>query len=31
MNGTSVISGANVGSDPGSSWHVVPQHHDVLV
>jgi hypothetical protein len=30
MNGTSLISGANVG-DPGSSWHVVPQHHDLFV
>jgi hypothetical protein len=24
-------SGSNVGFDPGSSWHVIPQHHDVLV
>jgi hypothetical protein len=30
MNGAGVISGANVG-DPGSSWHVVPQHHDLFV
>ena len=30
MNGTSLISGANVGFDPGSNWHVIP-HHDVLV
>ena len=31
MDGTTVISGSNVGFDPGSSWHVIPQHHDVLV
>jgi len=30
MNGTSVISGANVGVNPGSNWHVIP-HHDLLV
>jgi hypothetical protein len=31
MNGTSLISGANVGFDPGANWHVIPQHHDLLV
>jgi hypothetical protein len=31
MNGTSVIGGANIGVNPGSSWHVIPQHHDLLV
>jgi hypothetical protein len=31
MNGTSLISGSNVGFDPGSNWHVVPQHHDVII
>jgi hypothetical protein len=30
MNGTNLISGANVGLDPGSNWHVIPPHHDVL-
>jgi hypothetical protein len=30
MDGTSLISGANVGFNPGSSWHVIP-HHDVLI
>jgi hypothetical protein len=28
-NGTSRISGANVGFDPGSNWHVIP-HHDLF-
>jgi hypothetical protein len=31
MNGPSLIAGANVGVDPGSDWHVVPQHHDLFV
>ena len=31
MDGTSVISGANVGFNPGSSWQVIPQDHDLLV
>jgi hypothetical protein len=31
MDGTNVISGANVGFNPGSNWHVVPQDHDLLV
>jgi hypothetical protein len=31
MNGTSLISGANVGFDPGTNWHVIPQqHHDLF-
>jgi hypothetical protein len=21
---------ANVGFDPGSNWHVIPQHHDLF-
>jgi hypothetical protein len=29
MDGTSLISGANVGFNPGSNWHVIP-HHDGL-
>jgi hypothetical protein len=31
MDGFDVVSGSNVGSNPGASWHVVPQHHDLLV
>jgi hypothetical protein len=31
MNGLSLVSGANVGFDPGAAWHVVPQHHDLLL
>jgi FG-GAP-like repeat len=31
MNGLNVVSGANVGFDPGTNWHVIPQHHDLLV
>jgi hypothetical protein len=31
MDGTGVISGANVGSNPGSAWHVIPQHHHLFV
>jgi serralysin len=30
MDGFNVGSGSNVGSDPGSSRHVIPQHHDML-
>ena len=30
MDGTSLISGANIGANLGSSWHVVPQHHDLF-
>jgi hypothetical protein len=30
MDGLSVVAGGNIGSDPGSSWHVVPQHHDLV-
>jgi hypothetical protein len=31
MDGTSLISGADVGFNPGPDWHVVPQHHDLFV
>jgi hypothetical protein len=31
MDGYNVVSGGNVGLDPGANWHVVPQHHDALV
>jgi len=27
---TSLISGANVGFNPGAAWHVVPPHHDLV-
>jgi hypothetical protein len=30
MDGTHLISGANVGFDPGSNWHVIPQQHDLF-
>jgi hypothetical protein len=30
MNGTSLISGANAGFDPGTNWHAISQHHDLL-
>jgi hypothetical protein len=30
MDGFNLVSGSNVGTDPGSSWHVIPQHHDLL-
>jgi hypothetical protein len=31
MDGLDVVAGDNVGFNPGPSWHVVPQHHDLLV
>jgi hypothetical protein len=30
MNGTSPISGANVGISQGSNWRAIPQHHDLF-
>jgi hypothetical protein len=30
MNGTSLISGATAGFNPGANWHAIPQHHDLL-
>jgi hypothetical protein len=30
MDGTNVVSGANVGFNPGAAWHVIPQHHDLV-
>ena len=29
MNGLQLLSGANVGFDPGANWHLTPGH-DVL-
>jgi hypothetical protein len=29
MDGTSLVSGSNVGFNPGTNWHVVPQHQDI--
>jgi hypothetical protein len=31
MNGTSPISGANVGFNSGSNRHAIPQHQDLYV
>jgi hypothetical protein len=31
MDGLNVVAGSDVGFNPGSSWHAVPQHHDLLV
>jgi hypothetical protein len=30
MDGFNVVSGANVGFNPGASWQVIPQHHDLF-
>jgi serralysin len=29
MDGINVMAGANA-ADPGASWHVIPQHHDLV-
>jgi hypothetical protein len=31
MDGIHLVSGANVGFDPGSNWHGVPGYHALLV
>ena len=31
MDGFTMTAGANVAFDPGASWHILPQHHDLLV
>ena len=31
MDGFNVVSGANVGFNPGPAWHVIPEHYDLLV
>lgn len=28
--GTTLIGGSNVGFNPGSAWHLIPQHHDLV-
>jgi len=30
MDGYNVVTGGNVGFNPGAAWHVVPQHHDLV-
>ena len=30
MDGLNRLSGANVSFDPGTAWHVVPQHQDLF-
>jgi hypothetical protein len=31
MDGYNLVSGSDVGINPGTNWNVIPQHHDALL
>jgi len=31
MDGLAATAGSDVGLNPGAAWHVIPQHHELLV